>query len=174
MHIKFFSDKKKFCWTHTEQHFALGSMPQDQFFRKFLSLFEKAVGRGKCIVAGHTPNSLGINIYIERASHNNIGCLGVSKNFWRKKDIFFGPRFFSLFHPKFSCGRTRIFFQKKKWKFDWKNSMFFSVWSTLMPASFRIVLWVAHISFQKSVKSKMLRYNFWSPRKNLSNLINYY
>ena len=95
MHIKFISDKKKFCWTHTEQHFALGSMPQDRhFLAKFLALFEKAAGRSETVVAGYTPNSRGINSYIKRVSQNNIGRLGVFRNFWRKKGIFFGPRFF--------------------------------------------------------------------------------
>ena len=156
MHIKFVSEKKNFVAPFGDNILPRKVCPKSDF----LALFEKAAGRGESIVAGHTPNSRGINSYIKRTSHNNIGCLGVSKKFWRKKGIFFGPRFFSLFHPKFSCGRTRIFFQKKKWKFAWKNSMLFSVWSTLMPVSFRIVLWVAHESFQKSVKSKMLKSDF--------------
>ena len=176
MHIKFISDKKILLNPHGAT-FYLGKYDPGpifwHFLAKILALFEKAAGRGRCIVAGHTPNSRGINSYIERASHNNIGRLGVSKNFWRKKGIFFGPRFFSLFHPKFSCGRTRIFFQKKSENLAGKTACFFSVWSTLMPVSFRIVLWVAHEIFQKSVKSKILRNNFWSPRKKKSNLLNY-
>ena len=67
------------------------------FLAKLLALFKKAAGRGKCIVAGHTPNSRGINIYIERASHNNIGRRGAPKIFWRKKYIFFWTSFFLVF-----------------------------------------------------------------------------
>ena len=125
MHIKFISDKSFFCWTHTEQHLLWEVCPRTDFLAKFLAFFEKAAGRGRCIVAGHTPNSRSVNIYIERASHNNIGCLGVSKNFCRKKGIFFGPRFFSLFQPKFSCGRTRIFFKKKMKIWLEKQHVFF-------------------------------------------------
>ena len=104
----FISDKNKFVGPTRSNILPWEVCPRTDF----LALFEKAAGM--CIVAGHTPNFRGINIYIERASQNNIGRLRVSKNFWRKKSIFFGPRFFSLFHPKFSCGRTCIFFQNKK------------------------------------------------------------
>ena len=167
MHIEFVSKKKIFVALSGSNILPPKVCPRGDFFGKIFGTFWKS-GRPWQVYSGRTyPNPRGINIYIERASHNNIGRLGVSKNFWRKKGIFFGPRFFSLFHPKFSCGRTSIFFQKQKWKFGWKNSMFFSVWSTLMPVSFTIVLWVAHESFQKSVKSKMLRNNFWSPRKKI-------
>ena len=71
--------------------------PRTDFLAKLLALFEKAAGRGRCIVAGHTLNSRGINIYIQRASHNNIGRLGVSKNFWHKKGIFWDLVFLHLF-----------------------------------------------------------------------------
>ena len=86
------------------------------FLAKFLALFEKAAGRGRCIVAGHTPNSRGINIYIERASHNNIGCLGVSKNFWRKKGIFFWTSFFFTFSSEIFLWTNPHFFSKNKVK----------------------------------------------------------
>ena len=98
------------------------------FLAKFLALFEKAAGRGRCIVAGHTPNSRGINIYIERASHNNIGRLGVSKNFWRKKGIFFWTSFFFTFSSEIFLWTNPHFFPKKKWNFGWiYNGIFFNL-----------------------------------------------
>ena len=94
----------------------------------FLALFEKATGRRESVVAGYTPNSRGINSYIKRVSHNNIGRLGLFITFWRKKYFFFGPRFFSFFHPKFSCGRTRIFFKNKsKILAGFYNGIFFNL-----------------------------------------------
>ena len=102
--------------------------PKSDFWAKCLTLFEKAAGRSESVVAGHTPKSRGINSYIKRVSHSNIGRLGVSKNFWRKKYIFFGPRFFSLFHPKFSCGRTRIFIKKKNEILSGFTTGFFLIW----------------------------------------------
>ena len=149
-------------------HILEGKKKGRHFLAKFLAFFEKAAGRDRCIVAGHTPNSRGINIYIERASHNNIGRLGVSKNFWRKKGIFVWTSFFFTFSSEIFLWTNPHFFSKNKSEnLAGKTACFFSVWSTLMPVSFRIVLWVAHEIFQKSVKSKMLKNHFWSPRKKL-------
>ena len=133
MHIKFVFEKNKFCCTLRGQHFTSESVPQERFFghflAKFLTLFEKAAGRSESVVAGHTPNSRGINNYIERVSHNNIGRLGLSIIFWRKKGNFFLDLiFFSFFHPKFSCGRTRIFFKKKSKILAGFTTEFFFIW----------------------------------------------
>ena len=112
MHIKFISDKKKFVGPTRSNILHQEVYPRTDF----LALFEKAAGRGRCIVAGHTSNSRGINIYIERASHNNIGRLGVSKNFWRKKGIFFWTSFFFIFSSKIFLWTNPHFFSKKKVK----------------------------------------------------------
>ena len=69
------------------------------FLAKCLTFFEKAAGRSKSVVAGHTPISRGINSYIERVSHNNIGCREASKRFNVNSRNFFDPDFFTNFIP---------------------------------------------------------------------------
>ena len=127
MHIKFISDKKNFVGLTRSNILPWEVCPRTDFWA-FLALFEKAAGRGRCIVAGHTPNSRGINIYIERASHNNIGRLGVSKNFWRKNGIFFWISFFFTFSSEIFLWTNPHFFSKKKGEnLDGKTAYFFSV-----------------------------------------------
>ena len=87
------------------------------FLGKFLTLFEKAAGHSESVVAEHTPNSRGINDYIKRVSHSNIGRLGVSKNFWRKKGIFFWNSFFFTFSSKIFLWTNPHFFPQKKLRF---------------------------------------------------------
>ena len=128
MHIKFISDKKNFVEPTRRKILPWEVCPRTDFLAKFLALFEKAAGRGRCIVAGHTPNSRGINIYIEKASHNNIGRLGASKNFWRKKGIFFWTSFFFTFSSEIFLWTNPHFFSKKKSKnLAGKTACFFSV-----------------------------------------------
>ena len=118
-HIIFISDKKHFV-EPTRSNILPGKYAPGPiflaFFGKILALFEKAAGRGSCIVAGYTPNSRGINIYIERAPHNNIGRLGGSKNFWCKKGIFFWTSFFFTFSSEIFLWTNPHFFSKKKVK----------------------------------------------------------
>ena len=91
--------------------------PRGDFLAKFLALFAKAAGRSETVVAGYTPNSQGINSYIKRVYHNNIGRLGLPITFWRKKQIFFGPPFFFHFFIQNFPVDEPAFFSKKKVKF---------------------------------------------------------
>ena len=109
MHIKCISDKKKFVGLTRSNILPWEVCPRTDFLAKFLALFEKAAGRGKCIVDGHTPNSRGINIYIKRvyqlnfcASFGRVGArartkyftcvLQFSRSLWARKK--FQLRFF--------------------------------------------------------------------------------
>ena len=116
MHIKFISYKKKFVGPTRSNILLWEVCSRTDFLAKFLALFEKAAGRGRCIVTGHTPKSRGINIYIKTASHNNIERLGVSKNFWRKKGICFWTSFFFTFSSEIFLWTNPHFFSKKKVK----------------------------------------------------------
>ena len=99
MHIKFISDKKNFVEPTRSNILPWEVCPRTDFLAFFGKMFGTFWKSGRPwqvyqIVAGHTPNSRGINIYIERVSHNNIGRLGVSKNFQKRillqQDGFFG------------------------------------------------------------------------------------
>ena len=168
MHIKFVS-KKNLLHPHGTTFCLRKCAPGAifwHFLAKFWALFEKTAGRSTCIVAGHTPHSRGINFYIERVSHNNIGRRGVPKTFWRKKQIFFWTSFFLIFSSEIFLWTNPHFLSKKKTEIlAGKTACFFFVWSTMMPASFRTVFSVGYDSFWKSVKLEMLQNNFWSPRK---------
>jgi len=98
------------------------------FLAKFLTLFEKAAGRGESVVAGHTPNSLGINIYIKRVSHNSIGRLGASKNFWHKKCIFLDLVFFHFFIQNFPADEPAFFSKKINKILAGFTTGFFLIW----------------------------------------------
>ena len=79
MHIEFVF-KKNFVLPSGSNNLPPKVCPRGDFLAflaKFLALFEKAAGRRESVVAGYTPNSRGINSYIERVSHNNIGRLGL-------------------------------------------------------------------------------------------------
>ena len=71
--------------------------PKSDFLAKILALFEKAAGRGESIVAGHTPNSRGINSYIKRVSHNNIGHGGALPRFLEQNSTKFWTPLFCIF-----------------------------------------------------------------------------
>ena len=110
-------------------------MSQDRFFGKIFGTFWKN-GRPRQVYSGRIyPNSRNISIYIERASHNNIGRRGAPKISWRKNYIFFWTSFF-LIRKGWRARTRQIFYMcttvfsdfvvtKKKLQIFWEEELKF-------------------------------------------------
>ena len=142
--------------------FCIGKCAPRAIFWHFLVKFLK---KRPAVVIVWWPDilqTLGISIFISKEHPKIISDVGESPKTSSAKRAFFflDLVFFHFFIRNFPVDEPAFFFKNKSENLAGKTACFFSVWSTLMPVSFRIVLWVAHESFQKSVKSKMLKINF--------------
>ena len=131
MHIKCISDKKKICWSHTEQHFSLGSMLQDRFLGIFWQNFWHFLKK-RPAVAGvqwpDIPQTLGASKFISKEHPTIILDVQESpKTSGAKRAFFLDLVFFHFFIRNFPVDEPAFFFKKKSENLAGKTACFFSV-----------------------------------------------